>query len=93
MLNWYVHLKTLELMDQTSLRAEKESLQQQLEKAKQELEASKSTSATSAPSAVSEATPSSNPLTDAERSELEKKIKVLEDDQKAQNEVSLLSFI
>ena len=68
-------------------------MQQQLEKAKQELEAAKSTSPTSAPAATSEATLSSNPLSDAERSELEKKIKVLEDDQKAQNEVSLLSFL
>lgn len=67
-------------------------MQQQLEKAKQELEAAKSTSATSAPAATSESTPASNPLTDAERSELEKKIKVLEDDQKAQNEVSSLDI-
>jgi hypothetical protein len=79
------------------LKAEKESLQKELEKAKSDLEAAKFTPAPA--SAATNSTPASAdpaasaPLSSSEREDLENKIKELEADKAAYDQVSFVGDI
>lgn len=77
-------------MLQTALRTERDSLQQQLSQAKNDLEAARTGAGTDTTTAVASSDKSAPAaLTDAERAELQTKIKTAEDEAAAYKTVSL----